>query len=194
MARKSHDYVLEYILPAVVYWLCSYVGFWVDPGAVPGRVALCLTPILTLNNKMGQLRGVLPPINDGFRLMSFMLAALLLIICHLSEYCMLHFATRVVKAVKQRKGESVGAGGGSGGAAEVGLGDRDHRVVAVAPMGGSQEDREDITTRGIQMGIWHDYERIEFRWAMWAQVWLDFHARWFFLVVFVVISLVLLAG
>jgi len=99
MERKPHDYVLNYVAPALVYWLCSYGSFYVDPGAVPARVTLGLIPILTLNNKMGQLRSSLPPINDAFRLETFMFTVFILTIVQFLEYCIVNY----YNMVKQKK-------------------------------------------------------------------------------------------
>jgi len=181
MARKAHDYILDFVLPAVVYWLCSYGGFWVDPGAVPGRVALGLIPILTLNNKMGQLRNVLPPVNERFRLESFMLAMLMLIILQLSEYCLLNYATRVVKEAKQNNDKD--AKPPAAAVMEVGCAEQ---VIVVAPVAGQKEHSEIKSSSGRRRSMWYTYERIKLRWALWAQPSLDFHSRWVFMLVAVI--------
>lgn len=103
LTRKCYDLIFEFIVPSAVYWLCSYGGLWVDASAVPGRVALGLIPILTLNNKMGQLRGSLPPVNRSSRLENFMVSSFLLTILQLMEFCVLNFAIHYVKAAKAQK-------------------------------------------------------------------------------------------
>jgi len=104
MERKPHDYELNYVAPALVYWLCSYGSFYVDPGAVPARVTLGLIPVLTLNNKMGQLRSSLPPINETFRLETFMFIVFILTIVQFLEYCIVNFSRSVKEMTAELPG------------------------------------------------------------------------------------------
>lgn len=169
MKRYARDYSINYILPALVYWLCSYSGFWVDPEAVPGRVALGLIPILTMNNKMGQLRNALPPVNTNFRLEAFMNAVFLLTIIHLVEFCAVHYAQRVVldNEKRHKRRLELEAGGAEVEAAEL---DKSKFVLLA------------LARNGVQRGVF-----IWARWG-WGEHGMDFHARWLFPFTLVVVS------
>ena len=46
--RKTGQYILEYYTPSVLLVTMSWVSFWLDPNAVPGRTTLGTTTWLTM--------------------------------------------------------------------------------------------------------------------------------------------------
>jgi hypothetical protein len=48
LAREVGHYVMDYFVPSILLVVVSWVSFWLDPNAVPGRTTLGKVP--------GQLR------------------------------------------------------------------------------------------------------------------------------------------
>ena len=49
LRREIGHYVLEYYIPSLLLVAMSWVGFWLDPNAVPGRCVIELSIYLNMN-------------------------------------------------------------------------------------------------------------------------------------------------
>lgn len=63
-------------IPCVCIVALSWVSFWIDPGAIPARVGLSITTVLTICYMLGSVNSNLPRVSylkaiDYFLLMSF---------------------------------------------------------------------------------------------------------------------------
>ena len=61
--RKS-DYIIQTVMvPSIMFWFISYMGFYVNPAAIPARIAVHLLPILILSNTIKEVHNRMPPIS-----------------------------------------------------------------------------------------------------------------------------------
>ncbi|XP_063616019.1 glycine receptor subunit alpha-2-like, partial [Penaeus indicus] len=63
LRRQSGYHVLQTYLPTILIVSISWVSFWLDPNAVPGRVTLGVTTLLTLTTLASGIRASLPPVS-----------------------------------------------------------------------------------------------------------------------------------
>merc|ERR1712187_651896 len=84
----------QFVIPVMLFYLLSYVGLWLNPNAVPARVAAGLIPALTTSNKQSALAGILPPGTPSTRAGSFQMLTLILIVLHNIEYGLIQVAER----------------------------------------------------------------------------------------------------
>ncbi|XP_069975427.1 glutamate-gated chloride channel alpha isoform X2 [Penaeus vannamei] len=63
LRRQSGYHVLQTYVPTVLIVIVSWVSFWLDPNAVPGRVTLGVTTLLTLTTLASGIRASLPPVS-----------------------------------------------------------------------------------------------------------------------------------
>ncbi|XP_037786287.1 glycine receptor subunit alpha-2-like [Penaeus monodon] len=63
LRRQSGYHVLQTYVPTILIVSISWVSFWLDPNAVPGRVTLGVTTLLTLTTLASGIRASLPPVS-----------------------------------------------------------------------------------------------------------------------------------
>lgn len=166
--RQSYFLCISYIMPAVVYWLCSYAGLWVDRAAVPGRVALGLIPLLTLNNKWSGMKAILPPINSGTRLENFMIFTFLITMLQMLEFCAVNWASTHVRWNAGRpKKASVS-----------------EDCDSVVPL--DVACAEPRSAGSVRKLVEYKVDRVDRILAVWICGNLDVHSRWVFMLVYVV--------
>ena len=69
-------YIFQMYIPCVCIVALSWVSFWIDPEAIPARVGLSITTVLTISYMLGSVNTNLPRVSylkaiDYFLLMSF---------------------------------------------------------------------------------------------------------------------------
>ncbi|XP_068711339.1 gamma-aminobutyric acid receptor subunit beta-like [Montipora foliosa] len=74
--RRTMYYIFQMYLPCVCIVALSWVSFWIDPEAIPARVGLSITTVLTICYMLGSVNSNLPRVSyvkaiDYFLLMSF---------------------------------------------------------------------------------------------------------------------------
>ncbi|KAK7065933.1 Glycine receptor subunit alpha-3 [Halocaridina rubra] len=63
LRRQNGYHVLQTYVPTILIVAISWVSFWLDPNAVPGRVSLGVTTLLTLTTLASGIRQSLPPVS-----------------------------------------------------------------------------------------------------------------------------------
>lgn len=63
LVRQNGYHVLQTYVPTILIVSISWVSFWLDPNAVPGRVSLGVTTLLTLTTLASGIRAQLPPVS-----------------------------------------------------------------------------------------------------------------------------------
>ncbi|XP_076029341.1 glycine receptor subunit alpha-2-like [Oratosquilla oratoria] len=63
LRRQNGYHVLQTYIPTILIVTISWVSFWLDPNAVPGRVSLGVTTLLTLTTLASGVRQQLPPVS-----------------------------------------------------------------------------------------------------------------------------------
>ena len=61
--RQQGYHLLQSYIPSVLIVMISWVGFWLDPTHIPGRVTLLVTTLLTLTSLANGIRQSLPPVS-----------------------------------------------------------------------------------------------------------------------------------
>ena len=74
--RRTMYYIFQMYIPCVCIVALSWVSFWIDPHAIPARVGLGITTVLTICYMLGSVNSNLPRVSyvkaiDYFLLMSF---------------------------------------------------------------------------------------------------------------------------
>ncbi|KAA0194577.1 hypothetical protein HAZT_HAZT004634 [Hyalella azteca] len=63
LRRQNGYHLLQTYIPTILIVSISWVSFWLDPNAVPGRVSLGVTTLLTLTTLASGIRQSLPPVS-----------------------------------------------------------------------------------------------------------------------------------
>ncbi|CAL4075715.1 unnamed protein product, partial [Meganyctiphanes norvegica] len=63
LKRQNGYHILQTYIPTILIVSISWVSFWLDPNAVPGRVSLGITTLLTLTTLASGIRATLPPVS-----------------------------------------------------------------------------------------------------------------------------------
>lgn len=63
LRRQNGYHILQTYIPTILIVSISWVSFWLDPNAVPGRVSLGVTTLLTLTTLASGIRQSLPPVS-----------------------------------------------------------------------------------------------------------------------------------
>ncbi|XP_042879966.1 glycine receptor subunit alphaZ1-like isoform X2 [Penaeus japonicus] len=63
LRRQNGYHVLQTYVPTILIVSISWVSFWLDPNAVPGRITLGVTTLLTLTTLASGIRASLPPVS-----------------------------------------------------------------------------------------------------------------------------------
>jgi anionic glutamate receptor len=60
--REFSYYLLTIYVPCCMLVIVSWVSFWLDPNAVPARVSLGVTTLLTMSTQTASINNSLPPV------------------------------------------------------------------------------------------------------------------------------------
>lgn len=61
--REFSYYLIQYYIPCCMLVIVSWVSFWLDQHAVPARVALGVTTLLTMSTQTAGINQSLPPVS-----------------------------------------------------------------------------------------------------------------------------------
>ncbi|XP_060591318.1 glycine receptor subunit alpha-3-like [Ruditapes philippinarum] len=94
LTRKVGFYFLQVFVPAVLLVVLSWVSFWVDPNAVPARVSLGVTCVLTMTTQSAGIRQSLPPVSYVKAIDVWMFVCLLFVFAALLEFAYVNVLLR----------------------------------------------------------------------------------------------------
>ena len=77
-------------IPTCLIVIMSWVSFWIKPDAVPARVTLCVTSLLTLSTQHAQSQKSLPPVSYIKAIDIFMSSCTLFVFGSLMEYALVN--------------------------------------------------------------------------------------------------------
>jgi anionic glutamate receptor len=60
--REFSYYLITIYVPCCMLVIVSWVSFWLDPNAVPARVSLGVTTLLTMSTQTASINNSLPPV------------------------------------------------------------------------------------------------------------------------------------
>ncbi|RWS21142.1 glutamate-gated chloride channel-like protein, partial [Leptotrombidium deliense] len=61
--REFSYYLIQIYIPCCMLVIVSWVSFWLDPNAIPARVSLGVTTLLTMATQISGINASLPPVS-----------------------------------------------------------------------------------------------------------------------------------
>ncbi|XP_075460956.1 gamma-aminobutyric acid receptor subunit delta isoform X1 [Ascaphus truei] len=100
LRRNRGVYIIQSYVPAILLVAMSWVSFWISQSAVPARVSLGITTVLTMTTVMVSARSSLPRASAIKALDIYFLICYVFVFAALVEYAFAHFNADYMK--KQR--------------------------------------------------------------------------------------------
>ena len=94
MKRKIGFYFLQVFIPSIFLVVLSWLSFWVDASAVPARVSLGVTCVLTMTTQSSGIRQTLPPVSYAKAIDVWMFVCLLFVFAALLEFAYVNVVNR----------------------------------------------------------------------------------------------------
>ena len=105
--RRLGYYLFHTYVPTCLIVIMSWISFWIKPEAVPARVTLGVTSLLTLSTQHANSQKALPPVSYIKAIDMFMNACTVFVFCSLIEYALINVimgdASEIERKNKERK-------------------------------------------------------------------------------------------
>ncbi|CAH1256232.1 GABRB3 [Branchiostoma lanceolatum] len=102
--RQAFYFILQTYIPSILLVVLSWVSFWINPDAVPARVALGITTVLTMTTLITGARQALPKISYIKAIDVYLVICFLFSFAALLEYAVVNFqSSRIAAAIKREK-------------------------------------------------------------------------------------------
>ncbi|XP_075697062.1 gamma-aminobutyric acid receptor subunit delta isoform X3 [Rhinoderma darwinii] len=101
LKRNRGMYIIQSYVPSILLVAMSWVSFWISQSAVPARVSLGITTVLTMTTLMVSARSSLPRASAVKALDVYFLICYVFVFAALVEYAFAHFNADYMK--KQKK-------------------------------------------------------------------------------------------
>ncbi|XP_076313460.1 glycine receptor subunit alpha-2-like [Tachypleus tridentatus] len=90
LKRRLGYYMFHTYIPTCLIVIMSWISFWIKPEAVPARVTLCVTSLLTLSTQHAQSQKSLPPVSYIKAIDIFMSSCTVFVFASLMEYAVVN--------------------------------------------------------------------------------------------------------
>ncbi|RWS20780.1 glycine receptor alpha 1-like protein, partial [Leptotrombidium deliense] len=90
LKRRLGYYIFHTYIPTCLIVIMSWISFWIKPEAVPARVTLCVTSLLTLSTQHAQSQKSLPPVSYIKAIDIFMSSCTVFVFSSLMEYALVN--------------------------------------------------------------------------------------------------------
>ena len=101
--RRSMYYIFQMYIPCVCVVALSWVSFWINHEAVPARVALSITTVLTISYMRGNVNAGMPRVSYLKSIDYFLLGGFVFIFMTLLEYVLVLKQSRKLQEIKEKK-------------------------------------------------------------------------------------------
>ncbi|XP_035230153.1 glutamate-gated chloride channel-like [Stegodyphus dumicola] len=104
--REFSYYLIQIYIPCCMLVIVSWVSFWLDPNAIPARVSLGVTTLLTMATQISGINASLPPVSYTKAIDVWTGVCLTFVFGALLEFALVNYASRNEdhkKQAKQRK-------------------------------------------------------------------------------------------
>ncbi|CAL1293321.1 unnamed protein product [Larinioides sclopetarius] len=104
--REFSYYLIQIYIPCCMLVIVSWVSFWLDPNAIPARVSLGVTTLLTMATQISGINASLPPVSYTKAIDIWTGVCLTFVFGALLEFALVNYASRNEdhkKQAKQRK-------------------------------------------------------------------------------------------
>ncbi|XP_042900511.1 glycine receptor subunit alpha-2 [Parasteatoda tepidariorum] len=107
LKRRLGYYLFHTYIPTCLIVIMSWISFWIKVDAVPARVTLCVTSLLTLSTQHAQSQKSLPPVSYIKAIDIFMSSCTVFVFLSLMEYAAVNIIvtsgeSKVAKANRKR--------------------------------------------------------------------------------------------
>ena len=92
-------------IPTCLIVMMSWISFWIKPEAVPARVTLGVTSLLTLSTQHANSQKALPPVSYIKAIDMFMNACTVFVFCSLIEYALINVIMGDASDIERRRKE-----------------------------------------------------------------------------------------
>ncbi|KAG8182130.1 hypothetical protein JTE90_002623 [Oedothorax gibbosus] len=106
--REFSYYLIQIYIPCCMLVIVSWVSFWLDPNAIPARVSLGVTTLLTMATQISGINASLPPVSYTKAIDIWTGVCLTFVFGALLEFALVNYASRNEdhkKQARQRKWE-----------------------------------------------------------------------------------------
>ncbi|KAI8499711.1 hypothetical protein Bbelb_227620 [Branchiostoma belcheri] len=100
--RQAFYFIFQTYIPSILLVVLSWVSFWINAEAVPARVALGITTVLTMTTLIGGARATMPKISYIKAIDVYLITCFLFTFAALVEYAAVNFRSSV-KKMKEAK-------------------------------------------------------------------------------------------
>ncbi|XP_035232684.1 glycine receptor subunit alphaZ1-like, partial [Stegodyphus dumicola] len=90
LKRRLGYYMFHTYIPTCLIVIMSWISFWIRAEAVPARVTLCVTSLLTLSTQHAQSQKSLPPVSYIKAIDIFMSSCTVFVFASLMEYALVN--------------------------------------------------------------------------------------------------------
>ena len=105
--RRLGYFMFHTYIPTCLIVMMSWISFWIKPEAVPARVTLGVTSLLTLSTQHANSQKALPPVSYIKAIDMFMNACTVFVFCSLIEYALINVimgdASEIERKNKERR-------------------------------------------------------------------------------------------
>nr|QQH14658.1 putative cys-loop ligand-gated anion channel subunit [Periplaneta americana] len=101
MRRNIGYFVLQLYVPCGLIVCCSWVSFWIDPDAVPARVSLGVTTVLSMTTMGFGGRAQMPRVSYATALDSFVIICFSFVFAVMIEYAAINFIDKITADLKK---------------------------------------------------------------------------------------------
>lgn len=116
--REFSYYLIQIYIPCIMLVIVSWVSFWLDPNAIPARVSLGVTTLLTMATQISGINASLPPVSYTKAIDVWTGVCLTFVFGALLEFALVNYASRADAhraAFKKKQDQSQMQGGDKSG-------------------------------------------------------------------------------
>ena len=92
--REFSYYLIQIYIPCCMLVIVSWVSFWLDPNAIPARVSLGVTTLLTMATSISGINSSLPPVSYTKAIDVWTGVCLTFVFGALLEFALVNYASR----------------------------------------------------------------------------------------------------
>ncbi|XP_074600191.1 glutamate-gated chloride channel-like isoform X2 [Brevipalpus obovatus] len=92
--REFSFYLIQIYIPCIMLVIVSWVSFWLDPNAIPARVSLGVTTLLTMATQISGINATLPPVSYIKAIDVWTGVCLFFVFGALLEFALVNYASR----------------------------------------------------------------------------------------------------